>query len=143
MNEAQLYEGLFSWLAFYTFSNFGPGEIRQNMGEIWGPRAKARLEGTTRPTILIICLEKISVSPDLLPPFCFHSHSLLWVGNLYLLFSAFKSLYILRRGNLTPPGPASSSSSTLSCLMLRKDWFAWRLTDVVEVEVEVEVDRWG
>ena len=62
MNEAQLYEGLFSWLAFYTFSNFGPGEIRQNMGEIWGPRAKARLEGTTRPTILIICLKNQSSS---------------------------------------------------------------------------------
>ena len=51
MNEAQLYEGLFSWLAFYTCSNFVWGEIRRNMVEIWGPRANARLEGTTRPTM--------------------------------------------------------------------------------------------
>ena len=73
------------------------------MGEIWGPRAKARLEGTTRPTILIICLEKISVSPDLLAPFFFFLAVFFGLGNLYLLFSAFKSLYILRRGNLNPP----------------------------------------
>ena len=124
MNEAQLYEGLFSWLAFYTFSNFGPGEIRQNMGEIWGPRAKARLEGTTRPTILIICLEKISVSPDLLPPFFFSLSSL---GGAIFIFCS-------------QPLSLCTSSGEETWILL---FFDIVVFDAQEGLICLEVDRWG
>ena len=106
----------------YIFQ-FWPGRDTAEYGGNMGPSGKSQIRRDNSPhNTHHLSRENLCLTRS--------ASSLLWVGNLYLLFSAFKSLYILRRGNLTPPGPASSSSST--CLVLRKDWFAWRLIDEVE-----------